>query len=162
MKNFIQIKNETNPYNTIFYAIEWNSESFQCIKTNIAYIFYLRQLFDGDCGYEMLEEETLKLYQLIFGTTCIIQPYSQKIKAQSFLFTFVSSEYNVLDISNQELKVFIDKRAKTSLDFDIIKQFIINNIKTYHPWHSLRPNTSNKCWIKEIQRINSLSFTLIL
>lgn len=110
----------------------------------------------------MLEEETLKLYQLIFGTKCIIQPYSQKIKAQSFLFTFVSSEYDVLDISNRELKYFIEKRKQTNIDFEIVKQFIINNIKTYHPWHSLRPNTSNKCWIKEIQRINSLPFTLIL
>lgn len=161
MKNLIQIKNETNPYNTVFYAIEWNGESFQCIKTNIAYIFYLRQLFDGDCGYEMLEEETLKLYQLIFGTKCIIQPYSQKIKAQSFLFTFVSSEYDVLDISNQELKIFIEKRAKANLDFYIIKKFIINNIKTHHPWHSLRPNTLNKYWQKEKQRISSLPFTLI-
>ncbi|HDZ5419545.1 TPA: hypothetical protein RTK63_005067 [Vibrio harveyi] len=159
MNNLIQLKNETNPYNTIFYAIEWHGEPFKTIKTNLSYICYLRQLFDGDCGYEMFEEEMLYLYQMIFGTNYIIEPNSPLMKANSFLFTFVSAEYNVLDISNQELKHFIEGRKQASRDFDMMKHFIISNIDKYHPWHSLRPNASNECWSKEKQRIESLPFT---
>ncbi|MGF1872033.1 hypothetical protein [Photobacterium indicum] len=165
MTNIIQIKNETNPYNHIFYGIEQQGESFPQIRINLAYLFYLRSLFHAppeNGGYEMMEEEILALYEKIFTCNCIIEPYSTLLESNSLTLSFVSAEYCVLAISNQMLKSFIKQRNNVNNDFKLIKTFILDDLKSRHPWVSLRPNTSQQDWDIERQRINALTFMLTL
>lgn len=145
-----------------FFGICLNNESFKQLRINLAYIFFLRNSFNNECGYEMGENEIVYLYELLFKNQAIIIPDAPLIESQSMLLSFVESEHYLLGVSNDDLRTFVvnDRKEYLSEDFELMKVHILSNLSLYHPWSALRPNTSAEDWAFEKNRIEKLKPTI--